>query len=43
MNMASAAARYSPTASAAMTAMHSAISAEMRFSSSAETELLKVL
>src|SRR5262249_32260046 len=43
MNIASAAARYCPTESAAITAMHSAISAEIRRSSSAETELWKVL
>ena len=38
-NMASAAARYSPTESAAITATHRATSAEMRFSRSAEMEL----
>ena len=39
MNMASAAARYCPTESAAITAMHNAMSAETRRSKSAEIEL----
>ena len=43
MNIASAAARYSPTLSAATAAIHIARSAEMRFSSSSPMAREKVL